>query len=56
MIICYFITENECLPMQQQQQQQQQNDEKFQGLLLDFEAIAYKLDGFSQYSKMVYTK
>lgn len=29
---------------------------KIQGLLLDFEAMAYKLDGFSQYSKMVYTK
>ena len=29
---------------------------KIQGLLLGFEAMAYKLDGFSQYSKMVYTK
>ena len=29
---------------------------KIQELLLDFEAMAYKLDGFSQYSKMVYTK
>lgn len=47
MIICYFITENECLPTQQQQQQQQ-NDEKFQGRCFNkicpvkFETIFFK--------------